>query len=58
MEENSGIVCKVCGWFRANWKKVVGGMLVIAGMAVGADIVNRHEDCECEDAPAEEESAE
>ena len=57
MEENNGIVCKVCGWFRANWKKVVGGMLVIAGMAVGADIVNRHAECE-DEAPVEEESAE
>ena len=55
MEEN-GIVCKVCGWFRANWKKVVGGALVLAGMAVGADIVNRHNDED--EAPVEEEPAE
>ena len=43
MEEKNGIICKVCDYARKNWKKFLSGALMIAGLAVGAEIVINRE---------------
>lgn len=48
MEKKNGIVCKVCDYARKNWKKFLSGALMIAGLAVGAEIVINHKDDEPE----------
>lgn len=52
MEEKETIMSKVIAYTRRNWKKFLSGALMIAGLAVGADIV-MHRDNSEEDVPVE-----